>query len=45
MPSATSFGIFLTAAIVLAVSPGPGMLYVLARSKYPSPRRRASRRA
>jgi threonine/homoserine/homoserine lactone efflux protein len=32
MPSATSFGIFLTAAIVLAVSPGPGMLYVLARS-------------
>lgn len=32
MPSATSFGLFLTAAIVLAVSPGPGMLYVLARS-------------
>lgn len=32
MPSATSFTIFLTAAIVLAVSPGPGMLYVLARS-------------
>ncbi len=32
MPSATSFGLFLAAAIVLAVSPGPGMLYVLARS-------------
>ena len=32
MPSATSFGLFLTAAIVLAASPGPGMLYVLARS-------------
>ncbi len=32
MPSVTSFGLFLTAAIVLAVSPGPGMLYVLARS-------------
>jgi threonine/homoserine/homoserine lactone efflux protein len=32
MPSGSSFGIFLTAAIVLAVSPGPGMLYVLARS-------------
>lgn len=32
MPSATSFTIFLAAAIVLAVSPGPGMLYVLARS-------------
>ncbi len=32
MPSTTSFGLFLTAAIVLAVSPGPGMLYVLARS-------------
>lgn len=32
MPSVTSFSLFLTAAIVLAVSPGPGMLYVLARS-------------
>jgi threonine/homoserine/homoserine lactone efflux protein len=32
MPGATSFGLFLTAAIILAVSPGPGMLYVLARS-------------
>jgi threonine/homoserine/homoserine lactone efflux protein len=32
MPSGTSFGIFLTAALVLAVSPGPGLLYVLARS-------------
>ncbi|MBV9789912.1 MAG: LysE family translocator [Chloroflexi bacterium] len=32
MPSATSFGVFLTAAIVLAVTPGPGIFYVLARS-------------
>lgn len=32
MPSATSFGIFLTAALVLAVTPGPGIFYVLARS-------------
>jgi threonine/homoserine/homoserine lactone efflux protein len=28
----TRFFIFLTAAVVLAVAPGPGMLYVLARS-------------
>lgn len=32
MPSSASFGLFLTAAFILAVSPGPGMLYVLARS-------------
>ncbi len=32
MPSATSFGLFLTAALILALSPGPGMLYVLSRS-------------
>jgi threonine/homoserine/homoserine lactone efflux protein len=32
MIDATQFLIFLSAAIVLAVSPGPGMLYVLARS-------------
>lgn len=32
MPSATQFGAFLVAALVLAVLPGPGMLYVLARS-------------
>ena len=32
MPSAANIGLFLAAAIVLAVVPGPGMLYVLARS-------------
>lgn len=32
MPSATSFGVFLTAALVLAITPGPGIFYVLARS-------------
>jgi threonine/homoserine/homoserine lactone efflux protein len=32
MPSATSFSVFLTAAIVLAITPGPGIFYVLARS-------------
>ena len=32
MPTATSFGIFLTAAIVLAITPGPGIFYVLTRS-------------
>jgi threonine/homoserine/homoserine lactone efflux protein len=32
MPSATQFGVFLAAALVLAAVPGPGMLYVLARS-------------
>src|SRR5579862_1023234 len=28
----TRFVLFLTAAVLLAVAPGPGMLYVLARS-------------
>src|SRR5207302_10676597 len=28
----TRFFLFLTAAVLLAVAPGPGMLYVLARS-------------
>lgn len=32
MPSATSWRLFLTAALVLAILPGPGMLYVLART-------------
>lgn len=32
MPTATSFGLFLTAAILLAITPGPGIFYVLARS-------------
>ncbi|HEX5505163.1 MAG TPA: LysE family translocator [Thermomicrobiales bacterium] len=32
MPSGTHLGLFLAAALVLAVSPGPGLLYVLARS-------------
>jgi threonine/homoserine/homoserine lactone efflux protein len=32
MPDSAHFILFLTAAIVLAVAPGPGMLYVLARS-------------
>lgn len=32
MLSATSFGVFLTAALVLAITPGPGIFYVLARS-------------
>ena len=32
MIEAATFGVFLTAAIVLAVVPGPGMLYVLART-------------
>ncbi len=32
MPDATSFGLFFVAALVLAATPGPGMLYVLARS-------------
>jgi threonine/homoserine/homoserine lactone efflux protein len=31
MPDSAHFILFLTAAIVLAVAPGPGMLYVLAR--------------
>jgi len=32
MPSAAQLSIFCTAAFLLAISPGPGMLYVLARS-------------
>ena len=28
----TRFALFLTAAVLLAIAPGPGMLYVLARS-------------
>src|SRR5579872_4019920 len=32
MFDSTRFFIFLTAAVLLAIAPGPGMLYVLARS-------------
>lgn len=32
MPDATTFGLFLTAATILAISPGPGIFYVLTRS-------------
>lgn len=32
MPSPTSWRLFLSAALVLALLPGPGMLYVLARA-------------
>ncbi|HZC23413.1 MAG TPA: LysE family transporter, partial [Candidatus Binatia bacterium] len=32
MIESTKFFLFLTAAVLLAVAPGPGMLYVLARS-------------
>ncbi|MBD2460540.1 LysE family translocator [Oscillatoria sp. FACHB-1407] len=32
MPEATLFGLFLTAAIALAITPGPGIFYVLTRS-------------
>src|SRR5881397_4044139 len=32
MIHATQFFLFLTAAVLLAIAPGPGMLYVLARS-------------
>ena len=32
MPELTTIGIFLTAAIILAITPGPGILYVLTRS-------------
>ena len=32
MPEAVSFGLFLTAAVILAVTPGPGIFYVLTRS-------------
>ena len=32
MPDATTFGLFLTAALVVALTPGPGIFYVLTRS-------------
>src|SRR6195256_5248721 len=32
MVDTTRFFLFLTAAVLLAIAPGPGMLYVLARS-------------
>ncbi len=32
MVDPTKFLVFLTAAVLLAIAPGPGMLYVLARS-------------
>src|SRR5215472_17612918 len=32
MIDTSKLGLFLTAAILLAIAPGPGMLYVLARS-------------
>lgn len=32
VPDATTLGLFLAAALILAVTPGPGLLYVLARS-------------
>lgn len=32
MPDAAAFSLFLAAAIVLAITPGPGIFYVLARS-------------
>src|SRR5215469_8560901 len=32
MIDSTKFLLFLTAAVLLAIAPGPGMLYVLARS-------------
>lgn len=32
MPDTVTFGLFLTAAFVVAVTPGPGILYVLTRS-------------
>ena len=32
MPDAARFGFFLTAAILLAITPGPGIFYVLTRS-------------
>ena len=32
MLGAAKFYLFLTAAVLLAIAPGPGMLYVLARS-------------
>lgn len=32
MPDPSTFGLFLTAAFILSVTPGPGLLYTLARS-------------
>jgi threonine/homoserine/homoserine lactone efflux protein len=32
MPDAAAFGLFFAAAVVLAITPGPGIFYVLARS-------------
>lgn len=32
MPHITSFGLFLSAAFLLSITPGPGILYVLSRS-------------
>jgi threonine/homoserine/homoserine lactone efflux protein len=32
MPSAATFGLFFTAALILAITPGPGIFYVLTRS-------------
>src|SRR5215213_9920712 len=32
MPSAATFGLFFTAALMLAITPGPGIFYVLTRS-------------
>lgn len=32
MPDATTFGLFLTAALAVAITPGPGIFYVLTRS-------------
>src|SRR5689334_4953933 len=32
MPDIANFAVFLTAAVILALTPGPGIFYVLARS-------------
>lgn len=32
LPDLPLLGLFLSAAVVLAITPGPGMLYVLTRS-------------
>ena len=32
MPDMASLGLFLTAALLLAITPGPGIFYVLTRS-------------
>ncbi|MCB0198204.1 MAG: LysE family transporter, partial [Anaerolineae bacterium] len=32
MPDITTFGVFLMAAFILSITPGPGMFYVLTRS-------------